>query len=124
MAIDGNQFKKNESWLSYCQDRPFRENDKAVKIPDGIKLPVFVKDILSYGPKHPIRHNFFETHFLAELNKLMSSKRDNGVCSEIIRQVEASAKRSAKILRETPVHRRLSRVTNYLKENDFLAVSI
>ena len=45
----------------------------AVKTPDGKELPVYVKILQSYGPKHPISNKLNETHFLADINKIVSS---------------------------------------------------
>ena len=50
--------------LSHRQDKPLRETNKiAVKTLDGIELPVFVNEMLSYSPKHPERDKFNEIHF-------------------------------------------------------------
>ena len=51
--------------LSDRQDRPLRNGSHSnVVIMDGLELQKFVLDILSLGPKHPVRDKFNEVHFL------------------------------------------------------------
>ena len=52
--------------LSNCQGKPLRKTDTSKKPLDDIKLPIFVEEFLSYGPKHPIRDKYNENHFLAD----------------------------------------------------------
>ena len=85
MLFDGNNSKgmhQELEKLSRRQVGPLKENYDAVKSLDGIELPIFVKEILSYGPKHPYRDNLNETHVLADFNKLVSIMRENGICCE------------------------------------------
>ena len=89
---------------------------------DNLELPVFVEDLLSYGPKHPVKDKFNKTQFIADIDKLVNNLRQNGVNGEKLCEIEASAKWYAKNQRETPVDRGLSKVTKYLKEHDLLAV--
>ena len=106
--------------LSLRQDKPLRETNKiAVKTLDGIELPVFVNEMLSYGPKHPVRDKFNEIHFLADVDKLVRSLRENGTSGEKLCEIESTAKWYAKNMRETPIDRGLINVNIYLK---FLAV--
>ena len=47
--------------LSERQDKPLRaSNEKTVAVLDNIILPGFVKDMLVFCPKHPIRDKFKE----------------------------------------------------------------
>ena len=38
-------------------------NERSVKVVDNIELPGWVDEMLSMGPKHPIRDKFNGTHF-------------------------------------------------------------
>ena len=68
-----------KSWkVSYRQDGLFRENNNAVKTLDGRNHRYLSQKYLSYRPKHPIEDKFRETHFLADIYKLVSSKQENG----------------------------------------------
>ena len=58
-------------------------------------------------------------HFPADINKLVSSMRENGVRSEELCEVDAFAKWYAKNLRETPVNRGLQGWQNILKRMKF-----
>ena len=51
--------------LSERQDKPLRlPNEKTVVILDNIILPGFVRDLLAFGSKLPIRDKFKKLHFL------------------------------------------------------------
>ena len=59
------------------QEKPLRETNKiAIRMLDCIELPVFVKEMLSYGPRHPVKDKFNEIHFLVD-NKLYIIIMDN-----------------------------------------------
>ena len=52
--------------LSERQDRPLRNGSHInVVTLDGVELPKFVLDVLSLGPRLPIRDKFKEVRFLA-----------------------------------------------------------
>ena len=70
---------------------------------DDLDISKFVIDILFLGPKHPVRDKFNEEHFLADVDKLVCELRDNKTEGEKICEIEASAKRFAKNVRETPL---------------------
>ena len=44
---------------------------------DGGEFSKFVLDILSLGPKHPVRDKFNEVQFHADADKLVRELRDN-----------------------------------------------
>ena len=68
----------NLNKLSVRQDRPSKEqNFDSIRIPD-ISLPTFVKDLLSYGPKHPIRDKYNEVQFLAAIDNFDRTLRESG----------------------------------------------
>ena len=46
------------------QDKPLGgRNEQSVRVVANIELPGWVYEMLSMGPKHPIRDKFNETHF-------------------------------------------------------------
>ena len=64
--------------LSGRQDRPLRNGSHSIVVKmDGREPPEFVPDILSMGPKNPVRDKFNEVHFLAEVDKLVRELREN-----------------------------------------------
>ena len=110
--------------LPVRQDRPLREQKfESIRIFDNISLPFFVKDVLSYGPKQPIRDKFNEVHFLADIDKLVRTLRESGTDGEKLCEIEASAKWYAKYVRETPANRAVMKVATFLKDNDIVAVT-
>ena len=44
------------------------KNEQSVEVLDNIELPGWVHEVLSMGPKHPIRDKFIEAHFLADID--------------------------------------------------------
>ena len=87
-----------------------------------MKFSVFVKDLLSYGPNHPVQEKFNETNFLTDIDKLVNNLRQNrvkGVKSSVRLKIVQNGMLKN---RETPVDRRLSKVTKYLEEHDLLVV--
>ena len=69
-------------------------------------MPVNFKillDILSLGPKHPVRDKFNEVHFLAGVNKHVGELNENKSEVEKLCEFEASAKWYAKSVREIPM---------------------
>ena len=62
-------------------------------------------DILSLGPKHPVRDKFNEVHFLAGVDKHVGELNENRSEVEKLCELEASAKLYAESLREIPMDR-------------------
>ena len=61
------------------QDRPLRQDIfDSITIFYGFNFPIFVKYLCSYGPKHQIRDNFNEVHFLADIDKRVRALRESG----------------------------------------------
>ena len=97
--------------LSERQNKPFRaSNEKIVTVLDNIILPGFVRNLLAFGPKRPIRDKFKELHFLADIDSLIRNLSENNVPAEKLFEVEASAKWYSKNIRETPLDRALAKV--------------
>ena len=49
---------------------------------DGVELPKFVLDVLSLGPKHPVRKKFNEVNFFADADILVGELRENNTNGE------------------------------------------
>ena len=64
-AMVQNRLNKKLDKLSERQERPLRNSSHSnVVIMDDSELPKFVLDILSLGPRHPVRDKFNEVTFL------------------------------------------------------------
>ena len=59
--------------LSERQDRPLGNQGKGwLGAHDDVELPNWVQQVLPLGPKHPVRDNFNETHFLTDIEIFLS----------------------------------------------------
>ena len=85
------------------QDRPLNNLDeRLVRNLDEVILPLRVREVLSFGPKHPVRDKFNEIHFLADFDKFLSELNLNRIPGGKLCEIEAAAKRYAKIVKQTP----------------------
>ena len=107
---------------NFRQDKPLgSSNEKTVEVLDNI-LQGFVKDLLAFGTKHPIRDKFKELDFLADIDNLIRNLRESNVPVEKLFENEAATKCYSKNIRETSLDRALVKVQKYLRENSLLAV--
>ena len=117
-----NNRKKLEK-LSERQDKPLGgRNERSVKVLDNIEMPEWVYEVLSMGPKHPIRDKFNETHFLADKDIFLSQLKNQKTSAETLCEIEAAAKAYAKNVRQTPRDKAVEKTRKYLKDNGLLAV--
>ena len=89
---------------------------------DNKNLPGFDRDLLSFGPKHPMRNKFKELHFLADIDILIKILRENNVPAEKLIEIELAAKWYSKNIRETPLDRAVAKKQKYLRDNAVIAV--
>ena len=109
--------------LSERQDKPLRaSNEKTVAVLDDMVLPGLVRDLLAFGPKHPIRDKFKESHFLADIDSLIINLRENNVPGRKLFEIEAAAKWYSKNIRESLLDRTLAKVQKHLRDNALIAV--
>ena len=112
-----NHRKKLEK-LSERQDKLLGgRNERSVKVLDNIELPEWVYEVLSKGPKHPIRDKFSETHFLADIDIFLSQLKNQKISGETLYEIEAAAKAYAKNVRQTPRDKFVEKTRKYLKDN-------
>ena len=95
---------------------------KTVAVLDNIILPGFVRDLLDFAPKHPIRDKFEELHFLADIDSLIRNLRENNESEEKLFEIEAASKWYSKTITERPLDRALANVQKYLRDNALNAV--
>ena len=118
-----SRHKKKLEKLSERQHRPLKILDeRSVRNLDEVALPLWVREVLSFGPKHPVRHKFNEIHFLANIDSFLSEFKLNRLPGEKLCEIEATAKRYAKNVKQTPSDKGGEKATKYLKDNGFLAV--
>ena len=97
-------------------------DEKAVRILDEVILPFWVREVLSFGPKHPVRDKFNEIHFLADIDSFLCELKLNRITGEKLCETEAAAKRIAKSVKQTPSDKIVEKARKYLKDNGLLAV--
>ena len=59
---------------------------------DKIELPGWVHEVLSMGPKHPIRDKYNETHFVADIDIFLSKLKNQKPSGETLCEKEAAGK--------------------------------
>ena len=97
-------------------------DERAVSILDAVILPLWVREVLSFGPKHPVRDKFYEINFLADIDSFLSELKLNRKPGEKLCEIEAAAKRYAKNVKQTPADKGVEKARKYLKDNGLLAV--
>ena len=85
-------------------------------------LLLWVREVLSFGPKHPVRDKFNEIHFLADIDSFLPELKLNRIPGEKFCEIEAAAKRYAKNVKQTPSDKGVEKARKYLKDNGLLAV--
>ena len=109
--------------LSERQDRPLgKQGEGSVKALDDVELPNWVQQVLSLGPKHPVRDKFNETQFLAEIDIFLSHLKNSKVPGEARCEIEAVAKAYAKRVKQTLSDKGVEKARKYLKSNGLVAV--
>ena len=111
--------------LLVSQDRPLRqETFDSITIFDGFNLPIFVKHLCFYGPKHQILDKFNEVHFLSrhrQTGPRALGKRN--LCWETVKLKHLQNGTLKMSVREVPTDRGVGKVTKFLKSNCIMAVS-
>ena len=98
-----SRHKKKLGTLSERQNRPLRNLDqRSVRTLDEVILPLWVREVLSFGPKHPVRDKFNEIHFLADIDSFLSELKLNRTPGEKLCEIGAAAKTYAKNVKQTP----------------------
>ena len=55
-------------------------------------LALWVREILNFGPKHPVLDKFSENHLLANIDRFSSELKFNRLLGEKICEIEAAAR--------------------------------
>ena len=77
---------------------------------------------MALGPELPIRDNFIETNFLADIDIFLSDLKNRKVPGEAFCGIEAVAKAYAKRLKQTQSDKGVEKARKYLKSNGLVAV--
>ena len=83
-----------------------------------------MREVLSFGPKHPVRVKFNEIHFLAGIDNFLSVLKLNRIPGEKLCEIEATAKIYANNVKQTPSDKCVEKARKYLKDSGLLAVPI
>ena len=76
--------------LATKQDKPLRGIGTTVHTIGDIELPRWAIDVLSLGPKHPVRTKFNELHFLADADTFLAELKKEGASVDTLNEVNAS----------------------------------
>ena len=75
--------------LADYQETPLRNVKNTVLVVVDFAPPQYFTDLLSLGPKHPIRDRFNEMHFLADVDRSLSLLKSEGSTDEVINDINA-----------------------------------
>ena len=68
-------------------------DERSVRILDEVILPLWEREVLSFGPKISGRDKFNEIHFLADIDSFLSELKLNTIPGEKLCEIEAAAKK-------------------------------
>ena len=110
--------------LMMRQSKPLRTVKDTVKfLDDSISPPSWVTDLLCLGPKHPILDKLRELKFLADVDSLLRTLKENDASNDCLSDVNALAQWYVKKAKQQQPDHALSKVNHYLKRNDIKAVT-
>ena len=109
---------KKLSELSKAQEKPLRRSGNNVITIGDIKLPTFVTEFLSLGPRHPVVEKFDEMPFLAAMDNCMSQLKEK----EAINELNSSAMWYRKAMKQSKPDKTLIKVKQFLKEHNLKSV--
>ena len=123
LKTTSKKHRKKLEKLTERQDKPLAgRNERSVMVLDNIELPGWVYEVLSMGPKHPIRDKINETYFLADIDIFLSQLKNQKTFGETLCAIEAAAKAYAKNVRQTPKDKAVEKTRKYLKDKGLLAM--
>ena len=108
--------------LSQRQGKPLSNIEETIKILDGIVLPETLLNYLALGPKHPVKDQFNEMHFLADVDNLLHGMKLNGASNDDLNEVNALAQWYCRKMRKQRPDPMLKKVNSYLKKEGIKAV--
>ena len=66
---------------------------RSVRILDKVILSQWVREVLSFGPKHPVSDKFNEIQFLADIDSFLSELKLSRIPGQKFCEIEAAAKK-------------------------------
>ena len=109
--------------LSERQHRPLgKQSEGSVRALHDVELPNWVQQVLALGPIHPVRDNFNETHFLADIDIFLLDLKNRKVPGKALCEIEAVAKAYATKSKQTPSDKGVEKARKYLKSIGLVAV--
>ena len=81
-----------------------------------IDLPHRIQQLLSLGPKHPVRDELKEADFLADIDIFFAYPKHRKVPGEALCEIEDAAKAYSKWLNHTPSDKGIEKARIYLRE--------
>ena len=105
-----SRHKKKLEKRSERQDRPLKNlNERSVRFLDVVILPLWVREVLSFGTKHPVRDNAMKFTSLRTSIDFWSELKLNRLPGEKLCEIAAAAKRYAKNVKQTPLTKQLKK---------------
>ena len=108
--------------LADRQEKPLSKIGNTIKIVDELEIPEVIKNYLALGPKHPVKDDFDELQFLADIDALLHDMKAAGEPNEKVDEVNAQTLWYCKQMKKQRPDPMLKKVNTYLKRNGIKAV--
>ena len=82
---------------------------------DDIELPHMIRQLLSLGPKHPVRGKFVETQFLADIDIFLLDFKHREVPGDALCEIEYVAKAYGIRVKQTQPDKGVEKARKYHK---------
>ena len=101
---------KKIAGLATRQDKPLRGIGTTVSTIVDVELPRWATDVLTLGPKHPVRTKFNELHFLADADTFLAELKREGASVDTLNEVNGSVTWNIKSAKQQGADRLVEKV--------------
>ena len=113
--------RKKIEEISQNQQKSLRRVVNTVLVPEYVKVPHYVMEVLFFGPKHPVKVKFDEMSFLADFVIFLTELHEKD--AETINELNAATVWYPTVAKKDKGSRILDRARMFLKKKGLKAVS-
>ena len=113
---------KKLSALSKSQSKPLSRIKDTIKMLDNVKIPDTIAAFLAFCPKYPVRDEFNELQFLADVDSLLHNLKQENAPHEKLDEVNPLALWYCKRMKQQREDPMLKKMKNYMNKNNIKTV--